>query len=140
MGRKQRKRQDAGGSGHDGGGFGGTFGDLLRQQNPALAESAAAVEPAAERTGEPQPAPRDDAPTTCGKVVVRRTRKGRGGKTVTLLEGLPTPLDPWAKAARKALGCGARVEDADVVLQGDQVERAEAWLSSRGVGRVVRGS
>lgn len=136
MGRKQRKRQDASGGGHGGAGFGGTFGDLLRQQNPALAETAAAADP----TEEPPAAPRDDAAPAGGKVVVRRTRKGRGGKTVTLLEGLPTPLEPWAKAARKALGCGARVEDADVVLQGDQVERAEAWLSSRGVGRVVRGS
>ncbi|HCP07445.1 MAG TPA: translation initiation factor [Synergistaceae bacterium] len=80
-----------------------------------------------------------------GKIVLRVQRKGRGGKTVTVLStpggGLvPASLEPLAKDIRKALGCGARVEDGTVVIQGDNSERAEKWLLQRGARQVVRGS
>ena len=80
-----------------------------------------------------------------GKIVLRVQRKGRGGKTVTTLStpggGLaPGALEPLAREIRRALGCGARVEDGSVVIQGDNAERAEKWLLQRGARRVVRGS
>jgi len=80
-----------------------------------------------------------------GKIVLRVQRKGRGGKTVTTLStpggGLPPgALEPLAREIRRALGCGARVEDGSVVIQGDNAERAEKWLLQRGARRVVRGS
>lgn len=74
------------------------------------------------------------------KVVVRLERKGRGGRTVTRVQGLGWPDDALADLARRmarALGCGAGVEEGDVVLHGDQRERAEAWLVARGARRVV---
>ncbi len=39
----------------------------------------------------------------------------------------------------KALGTSVRSEDDDIVLSGDQRERAKAWLESRGAARVVTG-
>ncbi|WP_029166231.1 translation initiation factor [Aminiphilus circumscriptus] len=78
--------------------------------------------------------------STLPRVVLRRERKGRGGKTVTVVEGVPVPLaEGLACALRKGLGCGSRVEEGVVVLQGDQVERSAAWFTARGVKKVIRG-
>jgi len=78
-----------------------------------------------------------------GKLVVRRSRKGRGGKTVTVLQGVELAgeaLQAFARTLRKALGCGATVESSDIVLQGDLVDRVVAHLERNGARRVVRGS
>jgi translation initiation factor 1 len=77
-----------------------------------------------------------------GKIVVRRERKGRGGKTVTLVSGIerpPAELERIAKEMRKALGCGSTMEAGAIVLQGDIVPRAQAWLQSHGATRIVLG-
>ncbi len=78
-----------------------------------------------------------------GKIVLRVQRKGRGGKTVTILSGSglgANEMEPLAKALRKGLGCGARVEESAIVLQGDVSERAERWLRDRGAKQIVGGS
>jgi translation initiation factor 1 len=77
------------------------------------------------------------------KLVVRRERKGRGGKTATVVEGIrvsPSALERMARELRRALGCGASVEDGCLVVQGDQVARVERWLVERGAPRVVVGN
>jgi translation initiation factor 1 (eIF-1/SUI1) len=66
------------------------------------------------------------------KFHIHHERKGRGGKTVTLIGGLagsPGYLQDLAKQLRRAMGCGASVEGNTVVLQGDHQERAAAWLA-----------
>jgi translation initiation factor 1 len=76
------------------------------------------------------------------KVVLRRQRKGRGGKTVTRVEGIeaqPPVLEVLSRELRRDLGCGGTVEDGVPVLQGDVGDRAAEWLTARGVRRVVRG-
>jgi len=78
-----------------------------------------------------------------GKIVVRRERKGRGGKTVTVVSGIerpPAELERIAKAMRKALGCGSIMEGPAIVLQGDIVPRVQTWLQSHGATRIVLGS
>jgi translation initiation factor 1 len=64
-------------------------------------------------------------------------RKGQGGKTVTLVAGFASGdhAQPAAAHLRRALGCGAQVEGEQVVLQGDQRQRAQAVLSACGVMR-----
>lgn len=93
-------------------------------------------------------APSSDAPSgapgvdpfAVPKVVVRRQRKGRGGRTVTRVEGLaPSGLPDAARALGKALGVGATVRDDAVEVQGDQRERLVSWLGDRGVAQVVDG-
>jgi translation initiation factor 1 len=70
-----------------------------------------------------------------GKIVLRHERKGRSGKTVTLITGLSLPvvqIELLARALRKGLGCGATIEQRTIVLQGDIVERAQVWLEKHG--------
>ena len=79
--------------------------------------------------------------SSAGKLVLRRERKGRGGKTVTVVDGLPSAdLVGFARDLKKALGCGATVEDGSVVLLGDLAERARDWLAARGAKRIVLGN
>jgi translation initiation factor 1 len=89
-------------------------------------------------------AKRDDAPAwTRAKIVVRFERKGHGGKTVTIVSGVSggsRVVDELASEMKKALGCGARVEDGDIVLQGDLVPRALAFLEKRGANHLVDGT
>ena len=80
--------------------------------------------------------------TKSGKLVLRRERKGRRGKTVTVLTGNSLPagsLESLAKAMRKGLGCGSKVEGETIVLQGDIPDRASEWLRQRGARNVVCG-
>lgn len=77
------------------------------------------------------------------RLVARREKRGRGGKTVTRIAGLDLgskELDALARELKRALGCGASVEEGDVVLQGALVERAAVWLEARLSARVTRGN
>jgi translation initiation factor 1 len=89
-----------------------------------------------------KPAPeKKEKPLFGEKVVVRFTRKGHGGKTVTVVTGvLPHALEALCTEMKKGLGCGARVDDGAVVLQGELVDRAVAFLEKKGAKKIVRGS
>ena len=70
-----------------------------------------------------------------GIVRISRETKGRGGKAVTLVRGLP--LDDAALAAlgkrlRSACGAGGTVKDGVVEVQGDHVERLMPLLQAQG--------
>ena len=61
--------------------------------------------------------------------------KGRGGKSVTVVRGLPLAPDALlvlAKDLRTACGCGGTVKDGVVEIQGDQRTRVQAFLAERG--------
>jgi translation initiation factor 1 (eIF-1/SUI1) len=96
----------------------------------------------------PKPAPKsksakDSLVSAADRIVVRRERKGHGGKAVTVAEGAGLgghDVEQTARDAAKALGVGARVEDGALVVQGEQTERLIAWLASRGFKSVVRGN
>jgi translation initiation factor 1 len=101
--------------------------------------------PAGPTSPEPASAPTGAAPqrTYPGRVTVRRERKGRGGKAVTIAEGpglAGHPLERHARDVGRALGTGARVEGGTLVVQGEQVERLAAWLELHGWSGVVRGN
>ena len=81
-----------------------------------------------------------DRPALPKKLVVRRQRKGRKGKTVTRISGFTTEVEEWARRMKHELGCGGSIEDADIVLSGDLADRATQWLQDAGISRVVRGS
>ena len=75
------------------------------------------------------------------KLVVRREKKGRGGKTVTRISGLSAPQrDRVIGALKKALGCSASAEGEDLLLHGALVDRAARWLTAQGAKSVVRGN
>lgn len=117
----------------------GSLGDLLRQRGVAVAAplAPAAVPPAAAAA----PAAFDLGASR--RLVVRRERKGHGGKTVTVVDGLglpPAAGAALARAMRRALGCGAWLDDGRVVLQGDCADAAAAWLTRHGARQVTRGN
>jgi translation initiation factor 1 len=70
-----------------------------------------------------------------GVVRVSRQTKGRGGKCVTIVKGLP--LDAIALAAlgkqlRTACGSGGTVKDGVIEIQGDHCELVVAALAKHG--------
>jgi translation initiation factor 1 len=75
------------------------------------------------------------APRGDGAVRVSRDSKGRGGKTVTLVRGLPlddAALQALGKRLRSACGAGGTVKDGVLEVQGDHCERVLAWLQAEG--------
>jgi len=114
-----------------------TLGDLLRQQGVAVGDGPPPRTPAA-----PAPAERLDFGGAT-KLVLRREKKGRGGKTATVIDGMklpPSALERIARDLKRALGCGATIEGNTIVVQGDMAARIEPWLTARGAKRVVIGS
>jgi translation initiation factor 1 len=64
-----------------------------------------------------------------------RQTKGRNGKGVTLISGLPLDgeeLKNLAKVLKQKCGCGGSVKDGIVEIQGDQREILEQELVSLG--------
>ncbi len=75
------------------------------------------------------------APAGDGIVRVSRETKGRGGKAVTLVRGLPLAADDLAalgKRLRNACGAGGTAKDGLLEVQGDHVERVMALLKAEG--------
>ncbi len=126
------------------GGFAATFGEQLRAKGfstpvPSLPTSVQAAPPVP--SGQPAQAAQSPSLESAGKLVIRRESKGRGGKSVTVVSGLPVELvATWAQLAKSALGCGATVEGVCVIVQGDQMTRLEALLSKHGARLIVRGN
>lgn len=73
-------------------------------------------------------------PKTDGVVRVSLQTKGRGGKSVTLIKGLPLDvlaLAALAKQLRAACGSGGTVKDGVVEVQGDHVATVTAALQKQ---------
>lgn len=86
----------------------------------------------------PQPAPRSSLPRD-GVVRVARDRKGRGGKTVTVVSGLPGSTEALAEAAarlKKLCSSGGTVKDGVIEIQGDHREQVAGAL--RALGHTVK--
>jgi translation initiation factor 1 len=66
-----------------------------------------------------------------GKPLVSLQRKGRGGKTVTVIEGLglaETEMKALAKKLKAHCGTGGAVKNQTIEIQGDQVSRIKTIL------------
>jgi translation initiation factor 1 len=76
---------------------------------------------------EPPPPPQD------GIVRVFREQGKRGGKTVTVVRGLPPgDLDAVAAELKRLCGAGGSAKNGAVEIQGDQREKVAERLTSRG--------
>jgi translation initiation factor 1 len=72
--------------------------------------------------------------------VLRLEKKGRGGKSVTVVANLPRNaafLTALAAELKRACGTGGTAADGAVEIQGDQRERLRPLLAAKGWG--VRG-
>ena len=66
---------------------------------------------------------------------LHRGKGTRGGKTVTIISGLPgapAELDATLKQLKQFLGTGGSREGRELHIQGDQRERLQAKLESMG--------
>ncbi|MEX1117213.1 MAG: translation initiation factor [Terrimicrobiaceae bacterium] len=102
----------------------------------------AALEPSTFPEAAPSPAP-SPAPIAAPpkekrhRVVIRREKSQRGGKTVVVVSQLPTHLAPpeienLLKKAKKSLGCGGTLTGREIELQGDQPDRVRQFLENLG--------
>lgn len=120
-------------------------------QNPFASLSAAGLPnlpavPAQAPSGpssnrDPRPAVRPEK--NRGRVDIRRETGGRGGKTVTVVDGfvgigLPEK-EQLAKKMRAACGCGGTVKDGAIEIQGDQRETVARILTEAGFRPVFAG-
>ncbi|HSV98395.1 MAG TPA: hypothetical protein VLM75_15860 [Spirochaetota bacterium] len=70
-----------------------------------------------------------------GMVRVRRETKGRSGKPVTVIFGLPLSeqaLSSLASTLKRGLGAGGTAKDGTIVIQCDDTERVIAALAREG--------
>ncbi len=78
-----------------------------------------------------------------GRVEIRRSTAGRGGKTVTLVSGfvgigLPEK-ESLSKQMRATCGCGGTVKDGQIEIQGDKREAVAEILAKAGFRPVFAG-
>jgi translation initiation factor 1 len=74
-------------------------------------------------------------PAAGGTVRVLRERKGRAGKTVTVITGVPLDALPLAQLCQKLktrCGAGGTTRGSDIEIQGDHVETAVKALAAEG--------
>lgn len=78
---------------------------------------------------------RTDEPRQNGALSIVIERKGRAGKTATIICGFTVSearLKEIATGLRHALGCGGSARDGEILLQGDRRESAIRLLREQG--------
>ncbi|GAB4229469.1 MAG: translation initiation factor Sui1 [Deltaproteobacteria bacterium] len=81
-------------------------------------------------------------PPGTGGIRVRRETKGRGGKTVTTVTGVPLgggALRDLASELKRRCGTGGTAKDGVIEIQGDHREAVVAELSRRGFTAKIAG-
>ena len=85
---------------------------------------------------DPHPTPKPAYPSASSQTArIRRERKGRGGKTVTIVGGLqhdPETLESLLKKLKQVCGAGGTVKEGELEIQGDHRERISAQLKAMG--------
>ena len=74
-------------------------------------------------------------PPNDGVVRVRREKQGRGGKTVTTIQGVPLSADglrDLAAELKRRCGTGGTAKDGVIEIQGEHVETLMSELAARG--------
>ena len=77
-----------------------------------------------------------------GVVRVCREKSGRGGKTVTVVVGVPggnPARESMLKELKKRCGCGGKLSSGVLEIQGDQRESILAYLEEKGMKAKVAG-
>ena len=112
-------------------------------QNPFAGLSGVGLPAASKLPGAATPVPTAAQARNRGRIDIKRTTAGRGGKTVTLVTGfvgigLPEK-EALAKKMRAACGCGGTVKDGDIEIQGDQRDTVARILAEAGFRPVLAG-
>jgi translation initiation factor 1 len=75
----------------------------------------------------------EGAEKSSAAVKIRKEKKGRGGKTVTIISGLPGDLRKMQKELQRLCGAGGTVKEKIVEIQGDQVDKIRDYLFGKGM-------
>lgn len=105
----------------------------MKERDSRLVYSTEFAVPRKEKQAARTPAPAS-APGK-RKPVVRLDRKGRGGKSVTVIEGLGLSVQENAKLLKQIkakLGTGGTVKDGALEIQGDHCDAVMAELTDKG--------
>ncbi|MEO0373341.1 MAG: translation initiation factor [Cyanobacteria bacterium P01_A01_bin.17] len=92
---------------------------------------------------EPDALSRPDPPTSEQKLTVQASRKGRKGKTVTVVNGFQTSaakLTELAKKLKSQCGSGGTVKDQTIEIQGDHSQKLAESLKKLGYPVKISGS
>ena len=84
----------------------------------------------------------DDTIDYNAKIRVIYQKKGRGNNPVTIINGLELSSDDiklLAKELKQKLAVGGSIENGEIILQGDQVEKTINVLKSLGYRNVKKG-
>lgn len=76
-------------------------------------------------------------------ILIYKQRKGRKGKTVTLIQGLELPEEKMkqiSKELKQYCGVGGNIEGDEIMLQGDQRKKAEKYFKRKSLGTVKIGN
>ncbi|MBU1896742.1 translation initiation factor, partial [Myxococcota bacterium] len=87
--------------------------------------------PATPSPATPPPATPPKPEAHIGALRFEIERKGRGGKTVTRVEGLAGELGGLIKEIKRALGCGVSEAEGCLIVQGDQREGLRRFFEQR---------
>jgi translation initiation factor 1 len=87
--------------------------------------------------GPVEPIQRPLPPTKLGRVVLRREKSERGGKTVVVVSDFATHISEieiaeFARKARQSCGCGGTVRGREIELQGDNPPQVRAFFEKAG--------
>lgn len=102
----------------------------------ALAGLAADMSPADDDTPAPEAArPSDTAATETARLLITMERKGRGGKTATIISGFTISDEAVAQLAsqlKTKLGTGGSARGGEILIQGDRRKDVAAALNGLG--------
>lgn len=79
--------------------------------------------------------PEATLPSNAQKLTVRKEKKGRGGKTVTVVEGYkgnPQTLEALCKKVKQQCGVGGSVDRKTFIIQGDKADQVVKILIKEG--------
>lgn len=79
--------------------------------------------------------PTAEPPKQCGKLHIDVERKGRAGKTATIISGFTISeqqVSELASQLQRSLGCGGSSRSGEILLQGDRRTAATTLLRSKG--------
>ncbi len=111
------------------GGLNAAFAGLQMDGLPQGPESGADDAEAGPEALGPVPKP--------GRVVLRREKAHRGGKTVLVVDGFgeqhtEKAIEALGRKLRAACGCGGTVDGRSLEIQGDQAARVRTFLEAEG--------
>ncbi len=123
-------------------GVSGMSSDLSAESSEPAAPNPAPPAETKPETRDPRAASLESGLSLHGlRLVVRRQKKGQGGKTVTCIEGLSPALAVALLArAKRELGCSGRLDGALLIAGTRDHGRVADWLRRNGADRVTLGN